>query len=151
MNEIKIGELTMGYSDKVKKYNILDKVIIFAESIRKEVILNNNIPCNSNDNYIKFMNKRNIQMGYKYHGNDVHEYALLKFKNGKPIVIDRAYATISFMEDENEVYVIFECKGERKYEKYSPIRKAMKLNINIGTWVNLATPMEILSGLFTNK
>lgn len=151
MNKIRIGELVMGYSNDVKRYDMLKEVVIFAESIRKEVIMNNNIPCDSNNNYVKFMNKHNIQMGYQYHGNDVHEYALLRFKNGQPIVIDRAYATISFVEDEDEVYVTFECKGDEKYEKYSTVRKAMKLNINTGMWVNLMTPIEMLSSMFNTK
>ena len=147
MNKIKIGEIVMGYSNEVKKYALLSEVIKFAESIRADLIIKNNIPNDNNENYMKYLNKNNLKVGYMYHGKDTHEYALLKIKNGKIKLVDRVFAVINFTYDEDILHVVFQCKGDEKYTKYSSVRKSLQINLNNNEKSDFFNPMDMLNSI----
>lgn len=129
MNEFKAYGANVGYTNKVKKYGVLSEVVKVLDKVKSEFLSINNIPVMNDSELRKFQIKNDTHIAYAYHGNDTHEFAIIR--DSKPI--DRVFLVINCMEDEEDVYFVFTVNGSDKYNKkyckYTKVKKSIHIEL----------------------
>ena len=101
MNKIKILDYEIGYTDLLFKRGVLKYEIEFLLGTMYEFMELNKIPTDG-EKYAKFIKTKGIQVAYAYHGDDYHEFAIVKLRNNKINVIDRVFCSVEIVDDEGD-------------------------------------------------
>lgn len=128
MNKIKILDYEVGYTDLLFKKGVLKYEIEFLLDTMYEFMALNKIPTDG-EKYAKFIKTKGIQVAYAYHGDDYHEFAIVKLRNNNINVIDRVFCSVEIVDDEGDEMAIFKVEGNSVIAKYSPVRKIIHLPI----------------------
>lgn len=147
MNTIKISDLYIGYSDEVKNIKgVLNETVKFLWDIKTELLKINNIPTEDSE-YKKYVNKYKTQIGYAYHGEDIHEFVIIEIKNGNQQILDRVYCEIDIVEDEgfyNISFLVFENDNIAKYSNVKRVITVDKGGRNIKIFDHISMLNSIL-------